>query len=287
MAFAAAIAGYRMTGPWVTLWLAATLPTVELLCACALWLRPLRRAAATVLITACVGFLIALAQAWLRGLSVQCGCFGETAGGTHYPLWIARDIAILLALMASWRADTWPTAHRVPLAIQSLAVSMIGAALGLTYDAIHPRGTVWNEARYRRAMDTARPHAKSSTPKLARSPSKPIPLPTDITLEELRPLVATRSALIIDARPRVFWHLGHIPGALSLPRDDFDAAYAKLASQIEAAQGQPIVIYCEGGPCRDAEFVASGLHARKTGHIRIFRLGWVGWKSQAGHVPLK
>ncbi|HRR34539.1 MAG TPA: hypothetical protein P5026_10595 [Kiritimatiellia bacterium] len=36
-----------------------------------------------------------------------------------------------------------------------------------------------------------------------------------------------KRALILDARPEIFHRLGHIPKAISLPREDFEACYRK------------------------------------------------------------
>lgn len=51
-----------------------------------------------------VVLMAAVAQAWARGLSIDCGCFG--GGGavakdnTHYPQELARDVGLLL--LAAW-----------------------------------------------------------------------------------------------------------------------------------------------------------------------------------------
>lgn len=51
-----------------------------------------------------LGFVAAVAQAWARGLSIDCGCFGGGGrvadGDTRYPQEIARDIGFLA--MAGW-----------------------------------------------------------------------------------------------------------------------------------------------------------------------------------------
>jgi len=51
-------------------------------------------------------FLVAEAQAWARGLSIDCGCFGNGgaigAAQTRYPQEIARDVGLLLC--AVWLA---------------------------------------------------------------------------------------------------------------------------------------------------------------------------------------
>lgn len=44
--------------------------------------------------------MTAVAQAWARGLSIDCGCFGGggqvARGSTHYPQELARDVGALL-----------------------------------------------------------------------------------------------------------------------------------------------------------------------------------------------
>ena len=60
----------------------------------------------------------AVAQAWARGLSIDCGCFGGggqvAKGSTHYPQELARDVGTLLLalwlLVLPWTAlsvDGW------------------------------------------------------------------------------------------------------------------------------------------------------------------------------------
>ena len=58
-------------------------------------------------------FIVGIASAWARGLSIDCGCFGK--GGTiepsqtQYPQEIARDVGLLAC--AAWLALRPRTAH--------------------------------------------------------------------------------------------------------------------------------------------------------------------------------
>jgi rhodanese-related sulfurtransferase len=69
-----------------------------------------------------------------------------------------------------------------------------------------------------------------------------------------------RGALFLDARPRDFWRMNRIPGALSLPEDDFDRAFAALEGRLRRASG--IVVYCSGFGCDASHIVARKLRER-------------------------
>lgn len=64
-------------------------------------------------------------------------------------------------------------------------------------------------------------------------------------------------ALFLDARPRDFWRMNRIPGALSLPEDDFDPAYRELQSRLRRTSN--IVVYCSGYGCDASHVVARKL----------------------------
>jgi rhodanese-related sulfurtransferase len=69
-----------------------------------------------------------------------------------------------------------------------------------------------------------------------------------------------RGAVFLDARPRDFWRMSRIPGALSLPEDDFDRAFAELHGRLQRASG--IVVYCSGFGCDASHIVARKLRER-------------------------
>ena len=69
-----------------------------------------------------------------------------------------------------------------------------------------------------------------------------------------------RGALFLDARPRDFWRMNRIPGALSLPEDDFDRAFTGLQDRLGRASG--IVVYCSGFGCDASHIVARKLRER-------------------------
>ena len=73
-------------------------------------------------------------------------------------------------------------------------------------------------------------------------------------------LFETGAALFVDARPRMIYDLQRIPGALSLPEDDFDAAFAQLAPRLR--NRFDVIVYCSGFGCEASHIVARKLKER-------------------------
>jgi rhodanese-related sulfurtransferase len=69
-----------------------------------------------------------------------------------------------------------------------------------------------------------------------------------------------QGALFLDARPRDFWRMNRIPGALSLPEDAFEAAYPEAEALLRRASA--VVVYCSGYGCEASHLVARKLRER-------------------------
>ncbi len=81
-AFAASVHNYRLAPASSEHFVAMTLPWIELVAGLSLVLGVSRRAGAVVTVGLMVLFTGVVAQAWLRGLDFECGCFG-TADATR------------------------------------------------------------------------------------------------------------------------------------------------------------------------------------------------------------
>jgi rhodanese-related sulfurtransferase len=102
-------------------------------------------------------------------------------------------------------------------------------------------------------------------------------LSKDISLEQFRTFVEGRRVLVLDARPEIFHRLGHVPGALSLARDDFEKSYAKLKDQLEKNKDQPLILYCSNTSCEDSHLVQKALSKLGYTNVSIFSGGWAVW----------
>lgn len=94
-AFARDIAAYQLLPYALNYLVAGTLPYVELLAGFLLLMDRKVRAASVLLALLTVVFIGAILSGMLRGLQIDCGCFGR---GAPTPAWLAllRDIGILV-----------------------------------------------------------------------------------------------------------------------------------------------------------------------------------------------
>lgn len=97
-----AVRNYRILPEDVVPLVGHALPVLEILVGVCLLVGLLVRANAAVSAVLLLAFIVGIASAWSRGLSIECGCFGG-GGGTledataKYPWEIARDVGLLAA----------------------------------------------------------------------------------------------------------------------------------------------------------------------------------------------
>lgn len=113
------------------------------------------------------------------------------------------------------------------------------------------------------------------------------PAAKDISLEELKEVLAQKNAIVLDARPEIFHRLGHIPGALSLPRESFQEVYSLLQERLAKEKDRLVVVYCASKTCEDAGLVRKALVALGFTHISIFPGGWDEWTRSGGEKAVK
>lgn len=121
----------------------------------------------------------------------------------------------------------------------------------------------------------------SEEPEISEKPSAPGTV-TRMPLGDLYQLVQKNAALIFDVRPKFYHGIGHVPGAISFPKADFDRDIAKYEERIRIANANqtPVVVYCTDLACPDAMHVASRLSQR--GHdVSVLQGGYEAWKVAA------
>jgi hypothetical protein len=98
--FAIDIDNYKIL-PWtISVGLAFYLPWLEMFSGLALIVRRLYLGGLSILTALVAVFLVATIAAKVRGLDITCGCFGHASQNWNFPTHLARDLAILGALLA-------------------------------------------------------------------------------------------------------------------------------------------------------------------------------------------
>lgn len=153
------------------------------------------------------------------------------------------------------------------------ARSSIGIAMALAVASCAPR-----EAEKPASQPVVKQEATPAKPK------KPVLMNgrgkiTSISLTDAFALQQSGDILLYDARPAFFYSLGHIPGAISLPKNNVEAEIDKREAEIKAAIAakKPIVVYCTNLLCPDARTVAMHLADRGYSSSTLTG-GWESWK---------
>lgn len=86
-------------------------------------------------------------------------------------------------------------------------------------------------------------------------------------------LLATKSAVIVDARPHEEYKIGRIKGAISLPWRDIDAGKPGTPPP----KDKPIIVYCANEFCQDSLRLAQWLDGQGYKDIAVYVEGWDEW----------
>jgi rhodanese-related sulfurtransferase len=84
-----------------------------------------------------------------------------------------------------------------------------------------------------------------------------------------------KGALFLDARPLDFYEMSHVPGALSLPEDEFDKAFTAIEPRLR--QSLDVIVYCAGFGCEASHIVSRKLKERGV-PAAILHEGWPAWQ---------
>ena len=97
---------------------------------------------------------------------------------------------------------------------------------------------------------------------------------TDISINEVKKLAESKSAVIIDVNGDESFKAGHVPGAL-----DFAAIKDNLASSLPKKKDALIVAYCGNPKC--GAYLRAAKAAQKLGYTNIKHMsaGISGWKA--------
>ncbi|MBA3273397.1 MAG: DoxX family protein [Chthoniobacterales bacterium] len=108
VAFGRDISNFHILPWWIGTRMAFYLPWLEIICGIALFVPRLRIGAVAILTALTAVFIGATIAARVRGIDVNCGCFGSASKDLTFGWHLAIDFAILGALLLLWR---WSRPH--------------------------------------------------------------------------------------------------------------------------------------------------------------------------------
>lgn len=146
-----------------------------------------------------------------------------------------------------------------------LGLLTLAAVCGATANLVHPRRIAWVEdwSRYIEAR------ALAAGIKLADT-------------VEARRIAQARSHLILDARPAKDYAGGHLPGAISLPLDDYDNVFPHVV--ILLMTGQPVMTYCSGLVCDESFLLTRRLLEQGFTNVVLYGGGFEEWTAAGFEV---
>lgn len=110
----------------------------------------------------------------------------------------------------------------------------------------------------------------------------------EISTDQLRSILAERSATVFDARPFLEYAISHIPGALNVapkpgvPMSSYVSDVAEISRVVGENRQAPIVLYCNGPYCGKSKRLAEELLAAGYVNVRRYQLGIPVWRALGG-----
>jgi len=143
------------------------------------------------------------------------------------------------------------------------------------------------------AASTGGAWAQASPDIMKATLAQPNDRTAEVSTDELRRILADRSATVFDARPPLEYAISHIPGALNLaPRPDrpmsqYISDVAEIGRILGDRKDAPIVLYCNGPFCGKSKRLAEELVAAGYTSVRRYQLGVPVWRALVGVTQIE
>jgi rhodanese-related sulfurtransferase len=115
----------------------------------------------------------------------------------------------------------------------------------------------------------------------------------EVSTDELRRILAERTAFVFDARPHGEFAISHIPGALNVaakpgvPMSTYVSDVAEIGRLVRDDRNARIVLYCNGPYCGKSKRLADELVAAGYTYVRRYQLGIPVWRALGGVTEIE
>lgn len=140
-----------------------------------------------------------------------------------------------------------------------------------------PVGFLTNRAGPQPLSLTPKPADQVLAENLGASTLPHYPAPTFADIDRATQALESGEAVFVDARETAFFELGHIPGAVNLPRSTFQQAFESFSQRVK--KDHPLIVYCSESSCVDSSVVAKALVRLGYSKVEIYQGGWEEWEA--------
>ena len=115
----------------------------------------------------------------------------------------------------------------------------------------------------------------------------------EISTNELRKILAEKSATVFDARPAMEYSMSHIPGAVNVsakpgvPISQYVSDVVEVGRVVGNNKSAPIVLYCNGPFCGKSKRLSQELLAAGYTDVRRYQLGIPTWRALVGVTEIE
>jgi len=115
----------------------------------------------------------------------------------------------------------------------------------------------------------------------------------EISTEELRRILAEKSATVFDVRPAMEFATSHLPGAVNVAQKPgtskalYVSDVAEISRLLGGNKAKPVVLYCNGPFCGKSKRVSEDLLAAGFTNVRRYQLGIPVWRALGGVTQIE
>lgn len=122
--------------------------------------------------------------------------------------------------------------------------------------------------------------------------SEPGQRTAEISTEEMRQILSSGSAVVLDVRPAAEFAVSHLPGAVNVSGKPGQpkALYISDVHEVERLvkdKPRPLVLYCSGPFCGKSKRLADELLAAGFSSVRRYQLGIPVWRALGGVTEIE
>lgn len=115
----------------------------------------------------------------------------------------------------------------------------------------------------------------------------------ELSTDDLKRILADRSALVLDARPFLEYAVSHIPGALNaapkpgVPMSLYVSDVKEIERLVGGDRAKPLVLYCNGPFCSKSKRLSEELISAGFTDVRRYQLGMPVWRALGGLTQIE